>query len=223
MLKTFDLGLNETECKMVKRENVWFSEDERYIDWKVRKPIVADPYDGEEFEWRSFDAIRGFKRLYEDGKITDSQFVNLVQAIIDKRHNMSRLLDDFREEPSSPIVKHKPVTASLAVYIVLSQNKCQRDADSIMLAFDSGLTKEEQWDFLTILFDDCFRFDDSPRYHLHIFADDDKGYLIHPTYSDGDMYLLHKSLHTVFLENEIESLQSKLPNIDLKACLEPIE
>lgn len=223
MLKTFDLKLNETKCEMVKRENVWFTEDERYIDWKVRKPIVADTYDGKEFEWRSFDAIRGFKRLYEDGKITDSQFVNLVQAIIDKRHNMSRLLDDFRGEPSSPIVKHEPVTASFPIYLVLSQNKCRRDADSIMLAFKSQLTDEEQWDFLTILFDGVFRYDDSPRYYLHIFADDDRGYLVNPSYSDGDMYLMRKYLHTIFSENEIKELQKKVPNINLKGCMEPIE
>lgn len=223
MLKTFDLKLNETEDKMVKRENVCFTEDERYIDWKVRKPIVADTYDGDEFEWRSFDAIRGFKRLYEDGKITDSQFVNLVQAIIDKRHNMSRLLDDFREEPSSPIVKHEPVTASFPIYLVLSHNKCQRDAKSIMLAFKSQLTDEEQWDFLTILFDGVFRYDDSPRYYLHIFADDDRGYLVNPSYSEGNMYLMRKYLHTIFSETEIEELQKKVPNVNLKGCMEPIE
>lgn len=223
MLKTFDLGLNETECEMVKREDVWFTDDERYIDWKVRKPIVADPYDGDEFEWRSFDAIYEFKRLYENGEITDNQFVNLIQAIIDKRHNMSRFYDDLHGEPSSPIVKHEPITASFPIYLVLSHNECRRDADSIMLAFKSQLTDEEQWDFLTIIFDGVFRFDDSPRYYLHIFADDDRGYLVNPSYSEGNMYLMQKYLHTIFSESEIEELQKKVPHINLKGCMEPIE
>ena len=223
MMKTYDLKLNTVDDHMVKRENVRLSDDERYIDWKVRKPIVADPYDGDEFEWRLFDAIHEFKRLYEKGEITDSQFVNLIQAIIDKRHNMYRLYDDFHEEPFSPIVKHEVVTASFPIFLVLSHNKCRRNADSVMLAFKSQLTDEEQWDFLTILFDGIFRYDDSPRYYLHIFADDDRGYLVNPSYSDGDMYLMRKYLHTIFSENEIGELQKKVPHIILKGCMEPIE
>lgn len=223
MIKTYDLALNVIEDKMVKRENVRFTDDERYIDWKVRKPIVADKYDGDEFEWRSFDAIYKFKHLYEEGEITNSQFVNLVQAIIDKRNNMYRLYDDFHKEPASPVIKHEPVTASFPVFLVLSHNKCQRDAKSVMLSFGNKLTDEEQWDFLTILFDGCFRFDDSPRYYLHIFADDDRGYLVNPSYSDGDMYVMQRYLHTIFSESEIEELQKKVPHINLKACMEPIE
>lgn len=226
MIKTYDLALNVIKDKMVKRENVRFTDDERYIDWQVRKPIVADKYDGDEFEWRSFDAIYEFKHLYENGEITDTQFVNLIQAIIDKRNNMYRLYDDFHKEPASPVIKHEPITASFPTFLVLSHNKCQRDAKSIMLAFGNGLnglTDEEKWDFLTILFDGVFRYDDSPRYYLHIFADDDRGYLVNPSYSEGNMYLMQKYLHTIFSETEIEELQKKVPHINLKGCMEPIE
>lgn len=223
MLKTFDLGLNTIENKMVKRENVRLTDDEKMIYWKVRKPIIADKYDGDEFEWRSFDAIYEFKRLHEEGKITDNQFVDLIQTVIDKRHDMHRICDDFHEETASPVVKHEPITASFIVFLMLKNHRCRRDAASIMLAFNMKFTEEEQWDFWTILFDGVFKFDDSPRYYLHIFADDDSSYLMHPAYVDGDIYLSKKFWRTVFSESEIEELQKKAPHINLRACMEPVE
>lgn len=37
------------------------------------------------------------------------------------------------------------------------------------------------------------------------------------------MYLMQKYLHTIFSESEIEKLQKKVPHINLKGCMEPIE
>lgn len=223
MMKTYDLNLNITKDKMVKRENIRLTDKEKMIYWDVRKPIIADKYDGDEFEWRSFDAIDEFKDLYEEGKITDNQFVDLMQTVIDKRHDMSRICDDFHEEPASPVVKHEPVKASFIVFLMLKNHKCRRDAASIMLAFNIKFTEQEQWDFWTILFDGVFKYDDSPRYYLHIFADDDSSYLMNPTYLDGDIYLSKKFWRTVFSESEIAELQKKAPHINLKACTEPVE
>ena len=58
---------------------------------------------------------------------------------------------------------------------------------------------------------------------VHVLADDEKGYLLNPALSEGSMFLTYPGLHTVFLESEIESLQSKLPHINLKGCMELAE
>lgn len=222
MLKTYNLGLNEAEQKMIKRENVYLNDKELMAYWDARKVVMKEDA-REEFEWQFFDIIDEFIYPHAQGEITDDGFVNLVQAVVDKRHNMKKICPDLHEEPASPIVKHETVEATPAMFDFIKKNSLKRDAQTVSKVIESGLENEEQWGMLTIIFDGVFKFDDSPRYHLHILADDKAGYLLNPALSEGSMFLTYQSLHTVFLESEIEELQKKLPHIDLKACMEPIE
>lgn len=222
MLKTYNLGLNEAEQKMIKRENVYLNDKELMAYWDARKVVMKEDA-REEFEWQFFDIIDEFIYPHAQGEITDDGFVNLVQAVVDKRHNMKKICPDLHEEPASPIVKHETVEATPAMFDFIKKNSLKRDAQTVSKVIESGLENEEQWGMLTIIFDGVFKFDDSPRYHLHILADDKAGYLLNPALSEGSMFLIYQSLYTVFLESEIESLQSKLPHIDLKACMELAE
>ena len=222
MLKTYNLGLNEAEQKMIKRENVYLNDKELMAYWDARKVVMKEDA-REEFEWQFFDIIDEFIYPHAQGEITDDGFVNLVQAVVDKRHNMKKICPDLHEEPVSPIVKHETVEATPAMFDFIKENNLKRDAQSISKVIESGLENEEQWGLLTIIFDGTFKFNDSPRYHLHILPDDKEGYLLNPALSEGSMFLTYQSLYTVFLESEIESLQSKLPHINLEACMELAE
>lgn len=223
MIKAYDLNLNTVDDRMIKRENVRLSDDERSAYWKARKVVMKEEPRPEEFEWQFFDMIDEFIYPHAQGEMTDDEFVNVIQAVVDKRHNMKRICPDLHEEPASPVVKHETVEATPAMFDFISKNKLKRDAQSVSQVIESGLNGEERWKLLTAIFDGMVEFDDSPRYHLHILADDKAGYLLNPALSEGSMFLTYPSLDTVFLESEIESLQSKLPHIDLKACMELAE
>lgn len=223
MLKSYDLALNTIEDKMIKRENVHLNDKELMAYWKARKVVTKEEPRPEEFEWQFFDMIDEFIYPHAQGEMTDDEFVNLVQAVVDKRHNMKKICPDLHEEPTSPVVKHEIVEATPAMFDFINKNNLKRDAQSISEVIESGLNNEDKWKLLTIIFDGTFKFDDSPRYHLHILADDKRGYLLNPALSEGSMFLTYPSLDTVFLESEIKSLQSKLSHINLTACMELAE
>lgn len=223
MLKSYDLALNTIEDKMIKRENVYLNDKELMAYWKARKNVMKEDAREEEFEWQFFDMIDEFIYPHAQGEMTDDEFVNVIQTVVDKRHNMKKICPDLHEEPASPIVKHEVVEATPAMFEFIKKNGLKRDAKSISEVIESGLNNEERWELLTVIFDGVFRFDDSPRYHLHILADDKAGYLLNPALSEGSMFLTYPTLDTVFLESEIEELQSKLPHINLEACMEPIK
>lgn len=223
MLKSYDLALNTIEDKMIKRENVYLNDKELMAYWKARKNVMKEDAREEEFEWKFFDMIDEFIYPHAQGDLTDDEFVNLIQGIVDKRHNMKKICPDLHEEPASPVVKHETVEATPAMFDFIKKNSLKRDAQSISKVIESGLNNEDEWKLLTIIFDGTFKFDDSPRYHLHILADDKAGYLLNPSLSEGSMFLTYPSLDTVFLESEIKSLQSKLSHINLTACMELAE
>lgn len=223
MIKNYDLKLNAVDDHMIKRENVHLTDKERSTYWKARKVVTKEEPRPEEFEWQFFDMIDEFIYPHAQGEMTDDEFVNVIQAVVDKRHNMKKICPDLHEEPASPVVKHEIAEATPAMFKFISQNSLKRDAQSISEVIESGLNNEERWKLLTVIFDGAFRFDDSPRYHLHILADDKKGYLLNPALSEGSMFLTYPTLDTVFLESEIEELQKKLPHVNLKGCMEPIE
>lgn len=222
MLKTYDLGLNVIEDEMIKRENVYLNDKERMAYWKARNNTEnIEPRD--EFEYKFFDMLDEFVHNSGENKITDEEFVHLIQAVVDKRHNMKKICPDLHEEPASPIVKHEPVELTPATVAFLKKNSSTCDAQSIKRILTSGLEDEEQWDLLTAIFDNCFKFDDCPRFYLHILADDDRGYMLNPRYSEGSMWLMPKDLKDLFTQSEIEELRIKLPHISLDDCVERAE